>query len=386
MKRPSQSAIILLIGTLFTRTAMFMSVPFLAIYLSNIIQLSTIEIGYIIGVNPLSNVLVSLFIGRVIDRIDLKKILIITPVCWGVIFILFTQIDTFLGFILLNGLNGMCYAIYEPATKKALSQSTAAQNKLFIFNFRYAAINIGAISGPILSVWLGFKNSIKPYAILGILYMIVGGMNFFLNNHLEKKVPIKQASSMEKKSSSKHLSFILLLLGVSCSYFGYSQFNSSIAQYLSNLGTNGVEIYSSLLSLSAIIIVIFQYPVLRLTKQRSSVLVLILSNVLFSLCLFTAISFPTSIGFILFTLFYSLAELLLGSRFDYAVDQLASEENKALYFSWSELIKLGTTVGPVVSGFLISQIGWNSYGVIFILLGFITLIGTVLLSVLERLT
>ncbi|NRR75047.1 MFS transporter [Tetragenococcus halophilus] len=73
MKNVSNSAIILLLGTLLTRTAMFMSIPFLAIYLDNVVKLSSTQIGYVIGIQPFVGVIFSLFVGKIIDYCQIKK-------------------------------------------------------------------------------------------------------------------------------------------------------------------------------------------------------------------------------------------------------------------------------------------------------------------------
>ncbi|MBL1230061.1 MFS transporter [Enterococcus sp. BWB1-3] len=381
MSKISKSAVILLMGTLFSRIAMFMSIPFLAIYLSDVAMLTPTQIGYIIGINPFVNVLFSLVAGKLIDLIQVKKILVLIPVIWGVIFILFSFADRFVVFMILNGMNGLCYTIYEPSCKKSLSMYTRIESKLLIFNLRYAAINIGAIVGPMLSITLGFKYTIKPYIILGIIYIIVGLTNLFLS---EDEIPkIKKDTDKHTKESKKAIfldknfkQLILLIIGVMFSYFGYSQFNSTISQYLSQESSSGVELYSSLLSFSALAILLFQFPVIRWTKKFRSNYILAISNLLFSSCLFIVIFFPSYFSLLLFTILYSLGELLLGARFDYAIDQIADEENKGAYFSWSELIKIGSTMGPIVGGILISNLNWNHHIQIFSILGAITMIGS----------
>ncbi|MGX7150758.1 MFS transporter [Enterococcus ureasiticus] len=383
MSKISKSAIILLVGTLFSRIAMFMSIPFLAIYLSNVAMLSPTQVGYIIGINPFVNVLFSLVVGKVIDRVQAKKILVIIPIIWGIVFILFSFTEQFTGFMVLNGLNGLCYVIYEPSCKKSLSLYTENESKLLIFNLRYAAINIGAVVGPLMSIALGFQNTIKPYLILGFIYIIVGLTNLFLReidvlnkngiDHRALKTPVKKSIIFDKNFKP----LILLILGVMFSYFGYSQFNSTISQYLSQDDLGGIEVYSSLLSFSALAIIIFQFPMIYLTKRFQSNYVLTVSNVLFASCLLIVNSFPNYFSLVLFTILYSFGELLLGARFDFAIDQIANEQNKGAYFSWSELTKIGSTAGPIVGGLLISNFDWDQHFQIFSILGIITMIGSI---------
>ncbi|WP_265459673.1 MFS transporter [Enterococcus sp. HY326] len=214
---------------------------------------------------------------------------------------------------------------------------------------------------------------------------MVGIENLFLAED-SLQIPAEKNFTKENPRSNFKLkkTFIWLLLGVACSYFGYSQLNSTIAQFLAWRSPEGGELYSLLLSLSAILIILLQFPILKISSQRSSASVLILSNLLFAGSLLTVLQFPKLFWLLLFIVGYSLAELFLGARFDYAVDQLAQEHEKGVYFSISEVVKIGSTLGPIVGGNLISLWGWHNSLPIFLLLAGLTVCGSFFLGRVER--
>lgn len=383
MKAKQRNSKILLSGTLISRVCYFMSVPYLAIYLSQKAGFTPAEVGLIVGVNPLLSVLCSFFSGKIVDRIALKKLLMAVPIVWGVIFLGISLAENFSQFLLLNAANGICYVLYEPACKKALSLS-GGKKRLLLFNLRYGAINLGAVCGPLLNSFFHLEQIVQPYLFLSLAYIVVGIENLFLVED-SLQIPAEKKFTKENPRPNFKLkkSFIWLLLGVACSYFGYSQLNSTIAQFLTWRSPEGGELYSLLLSLSAILIILLQFPILKISSQRSSSSVLLLSNLLFAGSLLTVLQFPNLFWLLLFIAGYSLAELLLGARFDYAVDQLAQEHEKGVYFSISEVVKIGSTLGPIVSGNLISLWGWHNSLLIFLLLAGLTVCGSFFLGRVE---
>ena len=67
---------IILSGTIFARTASFMAMPFLALYLHNQLHASPLVIGLTLGVAPLFGTFGGLFGGYFTDRFGRKIVII----------------------------------------------------------------------------------------------------------------------------------------------------------------------------------------------------------------------------------------------------------------------------------------------------------------------
>lgn len=65
----------------------------------------------------------------------------------------------------MNALNGLCRALFEPTSKALLSDVTPSSIRLFVFNLRYTAINIGVIFGPSLGLYLGSSKTTFPFLV-----------------------------------------------------------------------------------------------------------------------------------------------------------------------------------------------------------------------------
>ncbi|WP_267490854.1 MFS transporter [Paenibacillus monticola] len=379
----------ILAGTFFTRTALFMSVPYLAIFLTSQKQIPIFLAGCVLSINPLVNVAFSGFGGALADRLPLHKIIAVVPVVWGVVFILFYYADSFPAFLLLNGLNGLCYSIFEPASKKVLSSETLPENRLLVFNLRYTAINLGCFLGPLLSLLFNMKLTLFPYVLLGTLYILYGASTqFFFRqgqaSQINASVPSRNIRSLKNLGTiRKDYIFLLLLAGMSFSFFGYSQLNGTVSQYLATTSTlaDGARIYSVILSLNAIVILAAQFAVLRWISRWNPFNVVLTSNLLIAISFLFFVLPVSPLMPLLFITVFSLGELLIGARFDALVDELSPDHSKGLYFGCSEFVKIGTTFGPMLGAGLLGLYGVDSPIPVFGLVGGITAFGAVLIAV-----
>lgn len=371
-------------GTFFTRTALFMSVPYLSIFLTEQKHIPLLLTSIVLAVNPLVNVTFSWLGGTLADKLSLHKIVGFTPFIWGAVFILFYFADSFWSFLLLNGLNGLCYSLFEPASKKVLSTESLPEQRLLVFNLRYTAINLGAFAGPLLSLLFNMKMTLFPYVILGILYILYGASTLFFFRGNPAIQPSVSTTRLDLKDFSiirKDYVYLLLVGGMSFSYFGYSQLNGTISQFLTNTGSleDGTRMYSLLLSVNAIVILTTQFAVLRWISSWNPCNVVILSNVLIAGS-FLFFLLPISItSLLIFITVFSLGELLIGARFDALVDELSSADNKGLYFGFSEVVRVGVISGPIVGGALLGQLGFQAVWPVFGVLSGLTMAGAVLI-------
>lgn len=375
----------ILCGILVTRIAYYMSTPFLAIYLSHLGTMDALQIGFILSINPIVNIIFCLFSGMIIEKVGVNRIVKIVPIIWGAIFILYFFAVNYYSFLLLNGLSGLLYSLFEPSLKTILSKEVTTENKLIVYNLRYTAINVGALVGPLLGTIFDFKKSLAAFVLLGIVYIIYGLLLIIIVEKEEHKDK-EEKHLLEGKYSLNFIQmiknnsqFILLIFAMMFIYFGYSQLTSTISQYLSLTDSvkNGVTLYSYLVSLNAGTVLVCQFAVLKWTKNMNPYHVMMVSNILIASSLLFFAFFVNTIVLISAVCIFSIGELLFGSRFDSLVDEISPSKNKGIYFSLSDFVRTGRAIGPIVGGKLIDYYSVKNYTSIFTILFFITIIGVV---------
>lgn len=138
--------------------------------------------------------------------------------------------------------------------------------------------------------------------------------------------------------------FLFAVIGMILGVTGYSQFNSTIPQYLSQY-KDGVQLFSYLIVFNAITVLVIQYPISRIGK-RYSALTSIMFGIgavalgLFGFGLFTAVPMLFASMFIL-----TVGEVMMFSMIDIFIDQIAPQHMKGLYFGSIGFTAIGNAVG-----------------------------------------
>ncbi len=385
----------IVIGTVFGRMATSMSIPFLAIYLTNVKGVSATATGLIIAVSSLVGIATSFFGGYFSDRFGRKRVLLISIFLWSFVFVGFGLVDAIWGFFLMNALNGFCRSIFEPASRALLADLTEPKNRLIIFNLRYTAINVGVIFGPLLGFYLGSSKSTSAFFIAAGVYALYG-LSLLLTY---QKTAIKTVTK-ESKSASNSVKLteafritksdsILLwsLIGFILTITGYSQLSSTLPQYLSNtsLIENGAKTFSILLALNALTVITIQYPLLAIGKRYSPLTSIMLGSFLTSLGLIGFGLAREMPSWIFVMILFTAGEVLMFSMTDMFMDNIAKPHLRGTYFGAMGFTQIGNVIGPALGGFLIDTYGYDSPLLVFGLLSLSSLMAIpILLGVVRK--
>ncbi|MDQ0217835.1 MFS transporter [Peribacillus cavernae] len=351
----------IIIGTVFGRMATSMSMPFLAIYLTKSLGVSPAMTGAVVAVSSLVGVLGSFLGGYLSDHFGRKRILILSIFLWAAVFAGYGFSKTIIAFFVMNSLNGLCRALFEPASRALLSDITEPRNRLLIFNLRYTAINVGVTFGPLLGLKLGSANSTTTFFIAGIIYaayglsLVISLRSYRVESVAENRIEWRDAVGVIKKDKI----FTLALFAMILSIVGYSQFNSTLPQFFSSSDSfeNGVAVFSYLLALNAILVVCLQYPIVTLSKRFPSVLSIATGNLVVSLALLGFAFAKTVPALILIMLLFTIGEVLMFSMTDVFIDELADPAMKGTYFGAMGFSGFGGVAGPWLGGVLLGHFG-----------------------------
>ena len=372
----------IIIGTLFARLASSMSMPFLAIYLTMTKGVSPGLTGLIIAVSALVGVFTSYIGGNLSDQFGRKWIMMGSIIVWTFVFLGFAFADHVAWFFILNALNGICKSFFEPTSRALLSDMTKQENKLMIFNLRYAAINIGVAIGPLIGLHLGSSKSVLPFIITAFVYMLYTFslfVQFKKYNLVERATAHKERVTLKQSIQvlGKDIIFLLALIGIILGNAGYSQFSSTLSQYFANAPVfqDGVKLFSYVLVLNAITVLIVQYPVTRIGKKYSPLMSIMFGTVTVSLSLLGFGMFNSVPLMFACAIFFTIGEVLMFSMTDLFIDQIAVQNLKGTYFGAMGFSGLGGVIGPWLGGFLLDYYGYENGAVVFAYLAILCSLG-----------
>ncbi len=372
----------IIIGTMFGRLVTSMSIPFLSIYLTQVLGASPTQTGFTVAVSSLAGVMISFYGGYISDVIGRKIVMLVSVSGWACVFFGFSAAQHLWVFFLVNTLNGICRAVFEPTSRALLSDITPPEHKLLVFNLRYAAVNLGVVFGPIIGLQLGSAKSTFPFLIAGVVYIAYGLVLFMQFRVHHATLPQRSEAQAPKlraalATAGRDRVFLPVLLGTIFCVLGYGHFSSTLAQYLAmnTHFTDGGKVFSYMLSLNAVTVLVVQYPIVRTASKFSPIVPLILGNICVALSmLLFGIAGGVALlmaGVILFT----IGEVLLFTMMDMLIDRIAKPEWKGTYFGTIGFNGLGSVIAPILGGMLLDQFGAANGPAVFVPLALTTALG-----------
>lgn len=348
----------LLTGTIFTRAASSMALPFLALYLSGSQQVNPVLVGLTIGLSPLSSTLGGFMGGYLSDRIGRKKVMLSAIALWSLVYCGFALADHIVFFMVLNVLNGLCRSFFEPSSQAMMGDLTESRLRKRVFSLRYTAINVGAAVGPLLGVYIAGFSSSLPFLITGIMYFLYGIALLIMLN----KFSTAQITPEKKLNLSETLTVVLrdrilllFVIGGILVNFGYSQVDSTLPQYLQSSFDEGVVLFSRLISLNAIMVILLQYPLSVLSEKWPVMNTIMVGCTLFAIG-FAGFGFATSpMWFIISMVVVTIGEIFVFPSTSVFIDMIAPEGRRGTYFGASQFRSIGFFTGPIFGGWLLME-------------------------------
>ncbi|MEH7376125.1 MDR family MFS transporter [Neobacillus drentensis] len=350
---------VLLLGTVLSRGSAFMTLPFLSIYLSRHMDLSPIVIGLTVGMSPLMATVGGFIGGHLSDRFGRKPIMLTALFALAFVYYGFTLASGQGWFILLNALNGLCTSFFEPTSQALMADLTSKEKRMKVYSLRYTAMNIGASVGPLIGAYLASTAAKLSFAITGTTYLIYA----IVLVYFMKKLVI-QTDKISKKVISLGDAFWIiktdkalryLIIGIILVNIGYVQIDSNLPQILEGTVDNGIVIFSSLITINALMVVFLQMPISYVAEKFRLMQVMVIGAVFMAAGLI-AFSFVSGwVTAILAIVLITLGEILIFPSNSMMIDQLAPEHLRGTYFGAAQFRKIGNFLGPIIGGYLLSQ-------------------------------
>ncbi|MEO4053065.1 MFS transporter [Solibacillus sp. CAU 1738] len=348
---------IILCGTIFTRIASFMTMPFLAIYLQKELGASPLLIGLTLGVAPLCATFGGFIGGYLTDKFGRKSVIITTVFVWSAVFIGFAVATIAPLFVLLNALNGLCRSFFEPGTQALMIDFTEGNKRRRLFSVRYTAINIAAVIGPLVGVMIStLSSAVVPFIITATMYALYGLFLIFLLNKYEMRQKMLAAGQ-----SIQHIfrvvladrKLLLFLAGGILINVGYSQFDSTLPQYIQLNIADGVKLFSLLIALNATVVLLLQLPISMLTEKISIMKSLTIGILFFAGGLMLFGLADSYWLFIVAMIIFSTGEIFAFPMMNAIIEEIAPETQKATYLGASQFKNIGGFIGPMFGGWLL---------------------------------
>jgi MFS family permease len=419
----------LVVGMAFLRFGLYMSWPFLTLYLTQKVGLHPVMAGVVVGASSLAKMFGGLLGGALSDKIGRRMMLCASLGVLPLIFLGFghfadiiTQsIVLTLLFTALSFITGLCRSWYETLGQALIADLTTPEQKVTVFGLRNACVNAGIAAGPVVGAWMGVVGHTSAFYMTALVYSLCAlGFAYLMYTQPIPQESIKGHKNFLFKEALglilKDKPMLWFLMGTIIATLSYSQVDSTFGLLLKKHLEQGERVFAYLLSINSICILIFQYPVTRLFEKIAPLKGLMVSLSVFILSFLTmshvsllskyawvilqGLSVPLdgflhSVGFTFQTslegfekhcvffvgiVFFSFAQTILFSLMGVVIDGFAPAHLRGLYFGTANLMWLGKAIGPALGGYFIhhmndsifgfSFIAFNAFGILFYVLSY----------------
>lgn len=354
-------------GTVFVMLTQMMSMPFLAIYLSETTTLGPAAIGGIIGAGPLAGTFGGFLGGVLSDMFGRKRLMILSMLTMAISYMVFVMVSDPLALLLISLLKGLASSIYGTVSKALMGDVTPEDKRFRVFSNRYMAVNLGVTIGPVFGAFLGIAGSGVAFWLTAFSYLLFAfvlhvacrkyGVGDGVANEgmddAEEKPSLRQMGQVLFRDAAL-LSFVIggiLLVTV------HGQMSVTLSQYLRDNFADGVALFGVMMSVNGITVLLLQIPLTRLV-ERYSLLSRIVAGAL--LMAIGEIGFATSAGwswFVASMVVFTLGEILIIPAEYAQIDQITPARMRGTYYGAQSISELGSFLGPWVGGMILFAYG-----------------------------
>jgi len=354
----SKTAYLVAFITFCIRAGHFMSLPFLAIYLTGDGLFSSGQIGLILGISGFTLSVTGLFNGMYIDRTSYKKIMVFSLLFSGIGYFCFTlSMKSFFFLLLINATLGWLRSLIEVSLMTILKENTKPEDLSYAFSARFIGANLGVVLGPLIGGLMAQNHSLLIFIIAGFLNIFLGFVMLFFKE-------VNHTRGINQHKLLTHFNLVIkdkLLLQLTLINFilwlVYVLLDTTLPQHLAHTVKNPAAIFSVLMIINALICVFFQPIILRWAELTSLKLFGIIGCVMFSSSFLLLSAFSDFSIMILSVVLMSFGELFTMPINSLLVMKVAPRELIASYNGLYSLGMLGISLGPLLGGMGLEFIG-----------------------------
>ncbi|AIY06638.1 hypothetical protein Plano_2673 [Planococcus sp. PAMC 21323] len=360
----------LLLANIIFNTFRFMSMPFMAIYFSEKLNLTPAEVGVLIGISPLSSLVFSVLGGRIADKFGIHKVYPIALLIPAASLIGYIVFENYLVIALFSVLAGIGWTVYNSTSNSILALHTPKAHTEVVFGYNYWVINLGGVLGPLLGVLVIEMGSYEtPIILFSIILVVLAGSMIGLFRIKKADISIHYVEAEKELAGSRSIFTLLtkdrVLIWLMLSYFFIffieAQVDTNIAQYLNGSFEDGVRLFGLLVAMMTGLIVVLQPIVTHVFSRFSNVCSFIFGNSLYFLG-FLILLFLNNFTYAWFVsfAFITIGEMIVAPKMQAIMAKSAPTNLKATYFS---LIGAGGNfayaIGPGIGGLLLTNLNIN---------------------------
>lgn len=260
-----------LFGETLTSLSSTMIAPFLVLYLSENISGSVTLTMLVIGLQPFSEILLTLFAGGLTDRIRRKTMLLVALLIQGFAMLGMAFADSIAAFAVLYVLNGAGRSLFIPASRAHLADTIPPGQMASAFALLNTSSSIGAAIGPLLGVILYKYDPAMAFLFTAISLFVYAAAVLW-------KIPQTPLPEWAEAAHEKAPRFsrgawkayrpalAIMTLSLPISLF-YAQTETNLQLHMKNTLPDYLQALALLIAVKGILLIMFEFLLVKWTQH-----------------------------------------------------------------------------------------------------------------------
>lgn len=364
---------LIFIGMFISTIGSSMIWPFLTLYVSKTLSLPLAQVTTLVSMNAGMGLLFAFVAGPVTDRLGRKWVMAVSLFINGCMYLVMSHAHTFLAFAICQCVMGAFNPLYRVGADAMNSDLITPEKRSEAYSLLRTSNNLGVAIGPALG---GFVAS-RSYAVA--FYIAAAGLIFYsLLVALRAKETLSPSTATSLKGKSVFSGYGQIFrdreyMGFAVSFI-FTSMLASLVWVLLPVYTNenfglSESLYGWIPTTNAIMVVLFQYAVTRVTNRHKPLWVMAAGSAFYAIGTTAVALFTGFWGFWLCMVITTVGELVLIPTATTFTANHAPADMRGRYMSVYNLTSsVASMVAPVLGGFMSDNLGpqmiWYSGGVI----------------------
>lgn len=258
-----------LFGETLTSLSSAMIAPFLVLYLSENIGGSVTMTMLVIGLQPFSEILLTLFAGGITDRYRRKTIMLLALFLQGFAMLGMAWADSMTGFAILYIINGAGRSLFIPVSRAHLADTISAAQMAGAFALLSTSSSIGAALGPLVGVIIYKYDPAMAFLFTAISLLIYAlAVWWKIPQTPLPEAPVEEAATVRSRSfwHAYRPALAIMLLALPISLF-YAQTETNLQLHLKYTLPNYLQTLALLIAVKGVLLLLFEYILVKWTQH-----------------------------------------------------------------------------------------------------------------------
>ena len=347
----------LVVATFIDRVGGALLFPFFALYITSRFNVGMTEVGVLFALFSASSFVGSTLGGALTDRLGRKGMMIFSLIATSLSSLIMGFVDSLQTFYVLALLTGVFTDSGGPAQQAMVADLLPEQKRAQGYGIIRVAFNLSVTIGPAIGGFLAAQSYLLLFIADAVISLVTAAIVF---TSLPETKPAARPGAPTVSMAGTFRGYLVVLRDrVFMLFIGacilmvlvYMNMNTTLGVYLRDVHAIPEAGYGLILSLNALMVVLFQFPITRRIEGRPPMLMMALGTFLYAIG-FAMYGFVSAYSmFLLAMVIITVGEMLVAPVSQALTASMAPEDMRGRYmavfgFSWG----IPFAVGPLLAG------------------------------------